>query len=200
MSTRSVTQVECEFSRWDFETKANKVETMPLMRFYRHHDGYLDGHGYQMAVALAKAEFDGLSNNRNWAQQFLANLCPAECDIEFEPPTVADGGRCHGDIEYFYTVRGQSDYTGGKEDDPGAPGRVVIEVRDAVGWDVEEDGSYAATLAKPPLFSGTWREYVRWLRSMAMDPGYVDFDYSPGNWICGVMAPEQWDRFLEESR
>ena len=198
MSTRSITQIESDFDRWNWETKEKTVETMPLARFYRHCDGYPEGHGYQMAIALAEAEFDGMSNNRNWAQQFLAKLCAMDCDIEFEPPTLADGGWCHGDIEYLYTVRGTSDYTGGKEHDVSAPGRVTIEVREAVGWDEKEDGSYAATLAREPIFSGTWRDYARWLRSM--DPNYVDFPYEPTSWFVGTMTEERWERFKEESR
>ena len=196
MSTRSITQVESEFDRWDWKTKEKKVETMPLMRFYRHCDGYPEGHGYQMAIALAEAEFDGKANNRNWAQVFLAKLCAMDCDIEFEPPTLADGGWCHGDIEYLYTVHGMSDYTFVKYDDVSAPGRVVIEIR-TTGWDMDADGSYKETLAQKPMFSGTWRDYAKWLRSL--DPTYLDFPYEPTSWITGTMTEEQWERVKEES-
>ena len=89
MSTRSATIVMQQTDR------GNEVTNDELFRFYRHCDGYPDGHGLDMAKAFIKAEEKGTAdsdrwisvglNNRNWVQTCFAELFNDDCDLEVEP-------------------------------------------------------------------------------------------------------------------
>lgn len=158
MSTRSVTIVR---QRSYYGPSQYKVEE--LFRFYRHCDGYPEGHGLQMAKAFMDAEYlgtmngerwisDGL-NNRNWAQKCFAQLFACDCDLELETANSE-----HGDIDYLYVVEGDYERYGGKHNIDLLP--VTIAVHSVVydHWDAD----YKATLESEPLFRGTPREFYDW--------------------------------------
>jgi len=82
MSTRSATIIK-QTTYWGEE-----AETEELMRFYRHCDGYPEGHGMDMAEAVKNADrmegvrgSEWLANFLNW---FLIHS-PYTPHIEFEP-------------------------------------------------------------------------------------------------------------------
>lgn len=66
MSTRSITIVKNREKWIDWDIKKPVEKSGELMRFYRHRDGYPDGHGLQMAAAFMDAQVDGILDNRNW--------------------------------------------------------------------------------------------------------------------------------------
>lgn len=129
MSTRSATIITTT-APWYGEQRE-------VARFYRHCDGYPEGHGAQMAKALGTVENDGY-----WVADFIRELVGSYNRLEFEPK-----GFEHGDIEFLYLVSGHSG--GGTE----APTITVY----AVDWD--ED--YAHAMNGEPLFSGTAEEYLQ---------------------------------------
>jgi len=182
MSTRSVTVIDQIDYRWDWESRENKEGREHIARFYRHMDGYPEGHGLQMAIALASCSMNEYTNNRNWAQPFLRILCGMDMDIEFEPTSAALGAWAHGDLDYSYRITGRADYTGGKEDDPDASDNVAIEV---FGSWRGADGDADWMDGEEPIFKGNWRDYVRWIESE--QPGYItDLEYDeekPSAWI-----------------
>ena len=164
MSTRSFTIVAERVY-----TSKDEYEVKELFRFYRHWDGYPEGHGLDMAMAVAAVdarvaafkEYDGdlndmeawrawrresmrLPNNRNWVQMFCGELFNMDLDVEVEPQDAPE----HGDVEFLYTVMGRRDAWGGKRRIDRMP--VTISIH-KVGW--EDD--YAAALAKEPLFVGS---------------------------------------------
>lgn len=145
MSTRSFTIFE-----GDIEYFTENVSG-ELCRFYRHCDGYPEGHGLCMAVAAVDAIASGRANNRNMASAIIGGLWANGSVIEFETADSAP----HGDLEYIYLVSIHSDYTGGKlraTDDAG----VNIAVY-SIGW----DEPYSVALSREPIFSGTPTEYIR---------------------------------------
>ena len=88
MSTRSATIIK-QTTYW-----GEQAETEELMRFYRHCDGYPEGHGMDMAEAVIEADGMGI-DIRAWCQPFLAKFLGKPCTVEFEPK-----GCQHGDLEY----------------------------------------------------------------------------------------------------
>lgn len=134
-----------------------------LFRFYRHFDGYPEGHGLDMALALLKAEAkstekipgagygDQKLNNRNWCQHAFAEIFAMDADLEVEPD-----GYEHGDIEYLYVVNGLTDVSGGKEPIPAMDVNIAVH---KVGW----DDKYGDVLRRDPMFKGTPSEYVKWI-------------------------------------
>ena len=123
-----------------------------LFRFYRHWDGYPDGHGYQMALALAAMqERGGDFNNRNWAQHALAAVFSMDADLEPETSEVV-----HGDLDYLYVLHGEYAGCGGKESVDRLP--VTIGV-----WRIGNDEAYGPALMKKPLFEGSPEGYVEWV-------------------------------------
>ena len=154
MSTRSATIVREEEGKWQrgedglFEQVG--TELRELARFYRHHDGYPDGHGLHMAHSFANAE--GL-DRRDWFQRAFGPFMTGEGlkgtpfeewgapTIEFEP-----AGTKHGDLEYLYAVTKR------------LKGEPTIGVW-TIGWD--ED--YDTALGREPLFEGTAAEYIEWM-------------------------------------
>ena len=141
MSTRSATIIR-QTTYWD-ETP----DTEELMRFYRHCDGYPEGHGMDMAEAISEAD-ESKGMERCWCQQFLAKLLGKPCTVEFEP-----FGCTHGDLEYLYVVEGIVDHRWGATHDGRLP--VTISVYE-IGWD--ED--YYVVMERTPIFSGTAYEYI----------------------------------------
>ena len=141
MSTRSATIIR-QTTYW-----GEQAETEELMRFYRHCDGYPEGHGMDMAEAISEAD-ESKGMERCWCQQFLAELLEKSCTVEFEP-----NGCQHGDLEYLYVVEGLVDHRWGARHDGKLP--VTISVYDIV-WN--ED--YETAMEREPIFSGTAYEYI----------------------------------------
>lgn len=145
MSTRSATIIR-QTTYW-----GDNAETEELMRFYRHCDGYPEGHGMDMAEAVRNV--DSLEGVRGpeWAAHFLEWFLihsPYTTNIEFEPR-----GFQHGDLEYLYVVEGIVDHRWGSTKNGMLP--ITISVY-SIGWD--ED--YADAEKREPLFSGTAYEYI----------------------------------------
>ena len=128
---------------------SQKVEE--LFRFYRHWDGYPEGHGLAIASAIMAANDDPLKNNRNWCQRVFCRLFAEGADMEVEP------SKCwHSDIEYLYAITGHYANYGGKVGVDEFP--VIIEV-----WRSSWDVPYGTTMRKKPLFRGNAQEYVEWV-------------------------------------
>lgn len=152
MSTRSITIIK-NHEKWiDWDTRVPVEKTGELLRFYRHMDGYPDGHGLQMAAAFMDAQIDGIIDNRNWCAVFLGRFFNVETHIDVERP---DDELEHGDIEYIYVVDGFCDYSGGRE---GVEDCSFVRIS---VYRHTYDQGYADALAKEPLFSGTPQEYIR---------------------------------------
>lgn len=141
MSTRSATIIR-QTTYWGEE-----ADTEELMRFYRHCDGYPEGHGIDMAMAVIEVDCMGI-DNRSWCQPFLAKFLSKPCTVEFEPK-----GCQHGDLEYLYVVEGLVDYRWGAKHDGKLP--IIISVYN-IGW----DDSYSDAEKREPIFSGTAYEYI----------------------------------------
>lgn len=144
MSTRSATIIR-QTTYWGEE-----AETEELMRFYRHCDGYPEGHGMEMAEAIRNAD-----NDSTRPSQWLAGMLkwfltsnPYATNIEFE-----DRHSQHGDLEYLYVVDGIVDHRWGKTDDGRLP--VTINV-----YGIGFDESYADAEKREPIFNGTAYEYI----------------------------------------
>lgn len=145
MSTRSATIIR-QTTYWGEE-----ADTEEIMRFYRHCDGYPEGHGMDMAEAIRNV--DNLDNVRNseWVANFLNWFLlrsPYTTRVEFEP-----FGCQHGDLEYLYIVEGVVDHRWGRTKDGRLP--ITISVY-GIGW----DESYADAEKREPIFSGTAYEYI----------------------------------------
>ena len=145
MSTRSATIIR-QTTYWGEE-----AETEELMRFYRHCDGYPEGHGMDMANAIQNADgavgYQGsewLANFLNW---FLIHS-PYTPHIEFEPY-----GCQHGDLEYLYIVEGIVDRRWGATKSGKLPITITVY---SIGW----DESYSDAEKREPIFSGTAYEYI----------------------------------------
>jgi len=145
MSTRSATIIR------QTTYYGEQADTEELMRFYRHCDGYPEGHGIQMAEAVKNADcLEGVRGSE-WLSNFLLWFLihsPYTPHIEFEP-----FGCQHGDLEYLYIVEGIVDRRWGKPNGGRLP--ITISVY-SIGWD--ED--YADAEKREPLFSGTAYEYI----------------------------------------
>ena len=142
MSTRSATIIK-QTTYWGEE-----ADTEELMRFYRHCDGYPEGHGMQMALAVKQAD-EWPTEPRQWLQAVLTSFFVMDNDIEFEPYDCE-----HGDIEYLYVVEGIVDHRWGKTNDDRLP--VTISVYQH-SW----DEPYISTMLNTePIFSGTAYEYI----------------------------------------
>lgn len=142
MSTRSATIIR-QTTYWGKE-----ADTEELMRFYRHCDGYPEGHGIDMALSVI--EVDGMAgiDPRSWCQPFLVSLLSKPITVEFEPPTCQ-----HGDLEYLYVIDSIADYRLGARHD----GRLTVTINlYGMGWD--ED--YEVAMERTPIFSGTAYEYI----------------------------------------
>lgn len=122
MSTRSATIIT------DRDWNGNEVE---VARFYRHCDGYPDGHGADLALAIKHADVE----HGYGCQTILANLLNMNCRIEFEKV-----GTEHGDIEFLYTVDAHD-------------GTIAVY---EVGW----DETYAECLGREPLYKGDADGYL----------------------------------------
>ena len=144
MSTRSATIIR-QTTYW-----GEQAETEELMRFYRHCDGYPEGHGMELAQAVTCADQAKpnpcywLANVLNW---FMLQGPYSTC-IEFEPK-----GCQHGDLEYLYVVEGLVDHRRGAKHDGKLP--VIISVY-GIGW----SENYADVEKREPIFSGTAYEYI----------------------------------------
>lgn len=141
MSTRSATIIR-QTTYW-----GEQAETEELMRFYRHCDGYPEGHGMDMAKSVIASDECGVSQEE-WVQGFLARLLAMPASMEFEPK-----GCQHGDLEYLYVVKGLVDHRRGAKHDGKLP--VIISVY-GIGW----DENYADVEKREPIFSGTAYEYI----------------------------------------
>lgn len=141
MSTRSVTIIR-QTTYWE-----DQADTEELMRFYRHCDGYPEGHGMDMAKSVIASDECGVSQGE-WVQGFLARLLAMPARMEFEPR-----GCQHGDLEYLYVVDGLVDHRWGAKHDGKLP--VIISVY-GIGW----DENYADVEKREPIFSGTAYKYI----------------------------------------
>lgn len=141
MSTRSATIIK-QTTCW-----GEQADTEELMRFYRHCDGYPEGHGIDMARAVVLADKNGIAPEY-WVQGVLEFFFCNSIGVEFEPH-----GCEHGDLEYLYVVEGIIDHRWGKTKSGKLP--ITISVYDIV---CNED--YDVTMEREPLFSGTAYEYV----------------------------------------
>lgn len=153
MSTRSATIIlqEQEKYRRGTDGYLAKVgyEDVEVGRFYRHCDGYPEGHGLHMAFSFEGCDKEHI-DGRNWFQQYMGAFMTGQNlegtpfeewgapRIEFEPV-----GCEHGDLEFLYTVTGSF------------KGEVEIAVY-RVGW----DDRYEDALKNEPLFVGTPAEYI----------------------------------------
>lgn len=141
MSTRSATIIR-QTTYW-----GEQADTEELMRFYRHCDGYPEGHGIDMAKSIIASDCCNV-DHRVWAQGFLARFLAMPVTVEFEP-----FGCQHGDLEYLYVVDGIVDHRWGETKSGKLP--ITISVY-GIGWD--ED--YDVAMERTPIFSGTAYEYV----------------------------------------
>lgn len=144
MSTRSATIIR-QTTYW-----GEDADTEELMRFYRHCDGYPEGHGMDMARAVQNAD-RAMPDQRGWLASFLSwfyATSPYALDIEFEP-----FGCQHGDLEYLYVVEGIVDRRWGATKSGRLP--ITISVYN-IGW----DENYADVEKREPIFSGTAYEYI----------------------------------------
>lgn len=145
MSTRSATIVR-QTTYWGEEP-----DTVELMRFYRHCDGYPEGHGMDMARAVRNADRAEVKSQSEWLASVLEWFLiqsPYTSHVEFEPI-----GCEHGDLEYLYVVEGIVDHRWGSPKSGRLP--VTISVY-AIGWDEH----YHDAEKKEPLFVGTAYEYI----------------------------------------
>jgi hypothetical protein len=117
------------------------------MRFYRHCDGYPEGHGIDMARAVTLADKKGIAPEY-WVQGVLEFFFCNNVGVEFEPY-----GCEHGDVEYLYVVEGTVDYRPGATKGGRLP--ITISLYD-IGW----DEFYADAEKQEPIFSGTAYEYI----------------------------------------
>ena len=141
MSTRSATIIR-QATYW-----GEQAEKEELMRFYRHCDGYPEGHGIDMARAVRLADKKGIAPEY-WVQGVLEFFFCNNVGVEFEPK-----GCQHGDLEYLYVVEGLVDHRWGAKYDGKLP--VIISVY-GIGW----DENYADVEKREPIFSGTVYEYI----------------------------------------
>ena len=159
MSTRCATIVR---QVTDFGSHGG-LNTDELFRFYRHCDGYPEGHGLDMAQAFVEAERKGTANrdrwisdglnNRNWAQKCFAELFSSDCDLELEPE-----GYEHWDLSYLYVVEGRYVAYGGKTNIDSLPVTISIYRRN---WSMnDEDSLYDKAMESEPVFSGTPLELI----------------------------------------
>lgn len=142
----------------DWETKEQKEVT--VAKFYRHYDGYLTGHGADIAAAIVNAacaerkkyigfngkEYDrSVLNNRNWCQHFLKELCKLDMDIEF----VCNDENIYSD--FTYVITGDYDNFGGKVDIDKMDylNRINVKV-------------YEGDESEQLLFDGNGLEYLGW--------------------------------------
>ena len=134
-----------------------------LFRFYRHWDGYPEGHGMDLADAIIEASNDRGLNNRNWCQHVVAHLFAKEPDMEVEPH-----GTEHGDLEFLYMVSGRYDHFGGKVN--------VTELPVLMGvWDIGWDESYDVVFHRTPLFLGTAQGYKEWVAAGCPRQKYLGY-------------------------
>jgi hypothetical protein len=144
MSTRSATIIR-QTTYW-----GEQADTGEIMRFYRHCDGYPEGHGMELAQAVQNADRaqprpeEWLASVLNW---FMSQSPYSTC-IEFEPK-----GFQHGDLEYLYVVEGIVEHRWGRTKSGKLP--VTISVY-GIGW----DESYNDAEKREPIFSGTAYEYI----------------------------------------
>lgn len=156
MSTRSATIISEERQKWSrndegiYETDGTELKE--IARFYRHHDGYPSGHGWQMALSFANTKDD--RGRTHWFQNYFTPLMSGEGlkgtefedwgapRLEFEPKSVH-----HSDLEFIYAV---TRYIGGD---------IYITV-----WAIDWDEPYEEAMKDLPLFSGTPQEYIDWAR------------------------------------
>lgn len=143
MSTRSATIIR-QTTYW-----GEDADTEELMRFYRHCDGYPEGHGMQMALAVKMADDDS-TDPSEWLSNVLYQFFKMDygTSIEFEP-----FGCQHGDLEYLYVVEGIVDRRWSATKSGKLP--ITISVYN-IGW----DESYADVEKREPIFSGTAYEYI----------------------------------------
>lgn len=141
MSTRSATIIR-QTTYW-----GEQAETEELMRFYRHCDGYPEGHGMQMALAVMQAD-EWTTRPVEWLQAVLTAFFGMDNAIEFEPR-----GCQHGDLEYLYVLEGIVDFRWNRTKSNTLP--ITISVY-GIGWD--ED--YDVAMERTPIFSGTAYEYI----------------------------------------
>lgn len=156
MGTPSVTILKNRILDWDTDEKKDVV----VAKFYRHWDGYLTGHGSDIAMALVNAaltehkkytRFDGkecdktVLNNRNWCQHFLKELCKQDIDIEF---IDADKNLFS---DFVYVITGEYDNFGGKVgiDKFDYLNRINVKV-------------YCGDEQGEPLFDGSGLDYLNW--------------------------------------
>lgn len=145
MSTRSATIIR-QTTYW-----GEQADTEEIMRFYRHCDGYPEGHGMELARAVENSDraqprySEWLATVLEW---YLLQS-PYSCCIQFEPK-----GSQHGDLEYLYVVDGIVDYRWGVTKSGKLP--ITISVY-GIGWD--ED--YDVAMERTPIFSGTAYEYIQ---------------------------------------
>lgn len=142
MSTRSATIIRQTTYYGEMD-----VNTEELMRFYRHCDGYPEGHGMQMALSVKQAD-EWPTSPREWLQSVLTAFFGMDNAIEFEPR-----GSQHEDLVYLYVVEGIVDHRWGKTKSGKLP--ITISVY-GIGWD--ED--YDVAMERTPIFSGTAYEYI----------------------------------------
>lgn len=141
MSTRSATIIR---QTTYYGEQANTEE---LMRFYRHCDGYPEGHGMQMALAVRQAD-DWPVRPEEWLQAVLTAFFGMDNAIEFEPY-----GCQHGDLEYLYVLEGIVDLRWNRTKSDTLP--ITISAY-GIGW----DESYNDAESCKPIFSGTAYEYI----------------------------------------
>ena len=143
LSTRCVTIVR-QRTYWD----KDNPEIEELCRFYRHCDGYPEGHGRDIADAILESS-DHAPYCESWSQNVLAKLFAKNACMELEGHDAR-----HGDLEFIYVIEGSEHrYYGANEAD-----EVLMHVYS--GWDSSYDDFMSE---KHPIFSGHADEYIEWL-------------------------------------
>lgn len=156
MGTPAITILKNRVLDWE----TNEKKDVTVAKFYRHWDGYLTGHGADIAKALLNASlterkkyisFDGkvgdrsVLNNRNWCQHFLKEFCKLDTDIEFV------GNDANFYTDFTYVITGEYDNFGGKFDIDNVDYLNRINVKVYSGDENDE-----------LLFNGNGVEYLGW--------------------------------------
>lgn len=148
MSTRSATIVR-QRTYWS----KDNPETDELLRFYRHCDGYPEGHGSDIADAIIES-IEHPMYAHNWAQNFIARLFQKNACMEPEPK-----GSQHADLEYLYVVEGEKRMYFGRTEPKDIRDTITICLY-SIGWDQSYND---AQNDNQLLFKGTAFDYKKWL-------------------------------------
>lgn len=122
-----------------------------VLRFYRHYDGYPEGHGVQLAYAIDKIwgeeTFDMSVNDENVIMRVLDSIIK-NIDTQI---TIESHNTVHGDLDYVYFVDIKPEKTGRI-----GPHNIIIYIHYYHG----ENDYLDIFKKKTPIFKGTVQELI----------------------------------------